>query len=168
MNIKSILTIAVIVIIGAGILFARAQNEAPVEPVTEATSPADIVVYKTEFCGCCLDWVEHLKVNGMTVEVKNVESTMSVRDRLGVPHKLGSCHTAEINGYWVEGHVPADLIQKLVSEKPADIRGISAPGMPLGSPGMEGPNPVTFDIVAYHADGTTSVYATREGKESAD
>ena len=168
MNIQNFLTIAMVVLIGAGILCARAHNQAPSEPVTEATSAADIVVYKTEFCGCCLDWVEHLKVKGMTVDVKNVESTMSIRDRLGVPHKLGSCHTAEIQGYWVEGHVPADLIQKLVGEKPADIRGISAPGMPLGSPGMEGPNPMTYDIVAYHADGTTSVYATREGKESAD
>ena len=168
MNIKNFLTIAVVVIIGAGILFARAQNQPPAGPVTEPTSSADITVYKNQYCGCCLDWVEHLKVSGLTVDVKNVESTMSIRDRLGVPQKLGSCHTAEINGYWVEGHVPADLIQKLVSEKPADIQGISAPGMPLGSPGMEGPNPQTYDIVAYHADGTTSVYATREGKESAD
>ena len=91
-----------------------------------------------------------------------------IKQQAGVPYALRSCHTAQVGDYVIEGHVPADLIQKLVSEKPADIQGISAPGMPLGSPGMEGPNPVTYDIVAYHADGTTTVYATREGKESAD
>ena len=88
--------------------------------------------------------------------------------KVGVPPQLLSCHTGTINGYWVEGHVPADLVQKLITEKPTDIRGISAPGMPKGSPGMEGPNPAQYDIIAYHANGTTSVYATRQGKEAVE
>jgi hypothetical protein len=127
-----------------------------------------VTVYKTEACGCCLKWVDHLQANGFAVEVVNVASTAPTRERFGVPSQLLSCHTAAIDGYWVEGHVPADLVKKLITEKPEDIRGISAPGMPAGSPGMEGPNPVEYDIVAYHADGTTSVYATREGKQTVE
>lgn len=168
MNIKNALAVVAAVAIGAGGYLALAQDTGPEDANAVKDDRTDITVYKTEFCGCCQGWVEHLEASGFAVEVRNVASTMSVRDRLGVPHKLGSCHTAEIDGYWVEGHVPADLIQKLVSDTPADIRGLAAPGMPLGSPGMEGPNPVQYDIIALHADGATSVYATRQGKERAE
>ena len=93
----------------------------------------------------------------------NVDSTSPVRARLGVPNTMTSCHTAVAGEYWVEGHVPADLVQRLLAEEPDDIAGIAAPGMPIGSPGMEGPNPVTYDIVAYGSDGKSHVYATRQG-----
>lgn len=137
---------------------------------TQDPAPSDDVmtVYKTESCGCCLKWVDHLTANGFSVDVVNVASTAPTRERLGVPSALLSCHTGTINGYWVEGHVPADLVRQLITEKPDDIRGISAPGMPMGSPGMEGPNPQTYDVVAYHADGSTSVYATRKGKRAVE
>ena len=168
MNIKNILIVAVVIAIGAGIFFVRPQTEGYEDSMAGAGSASTMTVYKTRNCQCCLSWVDHLHTHDMEVNVVNVASTAPTRERLGVPNTLGSCHTAEQAGYWFEGHVPADLIQKILSERPEDIRGIAAPGMPMGSPGMEGPNPVEYDIVAHHTDGTTSVYATRQGKEKAD
>jgi hypothetical protein len=123
----------------------------------------DIVVYKTATCGCCSNWIAHLRDSGLEVSVVNVPSTQPMQSRMGVPRRLGSCHTAVIGDYWVEGHVPADLIQRLMTEQPEDIRGIAVPGMPAGSPGMEGPNPARYDVLAYGSDGNTTVYATRQG-----
>ena len=168
MSLKSVLAIGVVIVIGALVLFARAPTGVSDKPLPDRAKDDVVTVYKTEACGCCLKWVDHLESNGLDVEVVNVASTAPARERFGVPNKLLSCHTGTINGYWVEGHVPADLVKKLITDKPEDIRGISAPGMPMGSPGMEGPNPVQYDIVAYHADGTTSVYATRQGKETVE
>jgi len=164
MNIKNVLSILAVVAIVAGLLFARVEPQPATTPMPIGADDADIVVYKTEFCGCCHGWVDHLRDNGLEVEVVNVTTTAATRERLGVPHALGSCHTAKVGDYWVEGHVPADLVQRLIADKPDDIRGIAAPGMPMGSPGMEGPNPVEYDVVAYRADGSTSIYATRQGK----
>ena len=168
MNIKNVLALVAIVAIGGGSYFVLAQSDAPEAPIGAETGEGIVTVYKSEFCGCCGGWVDHLRANGLEVNIVNVASTIETRDRLGVPHELGSCHTAKVGKYWVEGHVPADLVQQLVSEQPDDIRGIAAPGMPLGSPGMEGPNPVTFNIVAHYADGTNSVYATRKGKTAVE
>ena len=168
MNLKNILAVGVVIAIAAGIFLARGQAISTEPSVTSFDNSDVITVYKTEACSCCLNWVDHLESSGLAVEVVKVASTAPTRERFGVPPKLLSCHTGSINGYWVEGHVPADLVKKLITEKPDDIRGISAPGMPMGSPGMEGPNPVQYDIVAYHADGTTSVYATRQGKETVE
>jgi hypothetical protein len=136
------------------------------EPNTQvrAASSADVTVYKNRYCGCCHKWVEHLRVSGLTVDVHDVDSTSSVRSMLGVPDTMASCHTAVAGEYWVEGHVPADLVKQLLAEKPADIAGIAVPGMPIGSPGMEGHNPVTYEVVALKTDGSPEVYATREGK----
>lgn len=135
----------------------------PGAPTTYAEE-ADVVVYKTATCSCCGKWVDHLRDAGLTVDVVTVEHTQAIQRRVGVPPNLGSCHTAVAGNYWVEGHVPADLVQRLMAEKPAEIRGIAVPGMPMGSPGMEAPNPVEYDIVALDSDGHTSVYATRRGK----
>jgi len=168
MNWKDMLTVGVIVAVATGIFFARGQTHASDTVTTDQVKANVMTVYKTEACGCCLKWVDHLESNGMDVDVVNVSSTAPARERFGVPNKLLSCHTGTINGYWVEGHVPADLVKKLITEKPEDIRGIAAPGMPMGSPGMEGPNPVEYDIIAHHVDGTTSVYATRQGKETVE
>jgi len=134
-------------------------------PATDADG-ADIVVYKTPSCGCCSNWVAHLRDNGFEVSVVNVSSTQPTRERLGVPGRLGSCHTAQVGKYWVEGHVPADLVERLITEQPGDVRGIAVPGMPMGSPGMEGPYPVTYDVLAYGSDGQATIYATRQGRRS--
>lgn len=110
----------------------------------------EMTVYKSKYCGCCGDWVKHMEKNGYTVKTVLSEDMDGVKKRLGVPSKLSSCHTAIIDGYLVEGHVPADVVDKMLKEKP-DILGIASPGMPMGSPGMEqggkkDPNPiVSFD-----------------------
>jgi hypothetical protein len=141
--------------------------EASPQPV-QVSEDAAITVYKNRYCGCCHEWIEHLRASGLSVAVKNVDSTQPVRSELGVPDSMASCHTAVAGDYWIEGHVPADLVQQLLAERPDDIEGIAVPGMPAGSPGMEGPNAVTYDVIAHASDGTSSVYATRQGKITPD
>ena len=126
----------------------------------------EITVYKSPQCGCCTKWVEHLEENGFEVDVRTVSDTASVKQRVGVPRQLSSCHTAVVGDYWVEGHVPADLIQRLLAEHPEDIKGIAVPGMPLGSPGMEGPNPMEYEILSVDDQGNVAVYAKRMGESS--
>lgn len=139
--------IAVLVIVPSSPLISAEQSE--------------IVVYKTPTCSCCKKWVEHLRNSGLEVSVVNVANTQPTQSRLGVPRKLGSCHTAKVGNYWVEGHVPADLVKQLMKEKPGNILGIAVPGMPAGSPGMESSNPVPYDVLAYDSEGKTTVYARR-------
>jgi hypothetical protein len=117
-----------------------------------------VVVYKTETCGCCNGWVEHMRAAGFTVDARNVRDLISVKLDAGVPGPLVTCHTALIDGYVVEGHVPVEQIQRILAERP-DVAGIGVAGMPMGSPGMEGPNPQPYDVVAWSHDGSTSVYA---------
>ena len=130
----------------------------------ETLQDIEMTVYKAENCGCCSKWVEHLEENGFEVDVRTITDTASVKKRIGVPRHLGSCHTAVVGDYWVEGHVPADLIHKLLREQPKDIEGIATPGMPLGSPGMESPNPQHYEIVSFDSEGNVEVYATRMGE----
>ncbi len=134
------------------------------QPSRSPTGDTEIVVYKMATCGCCNLWIEHLRDDGLAVSVINVQNTRSVRSRVGVPSALGSCHTAVAGDYWIEGHVPADVIQELLASQPPDIRGLVVPGMPIGSPGMEAPNPVSYDILSVDQQGEVRVYATRDGK----
>ena len=97
-------------------------------------------------------WVAHLEQNGFEVTSTDVPDMTAVKRRVGVPRSLAACHTALIDGYIVEGHVPADDIKRLLSERP-DVAGVSVPGMPVGSPGMEGPNPQPYDVLAFDEDG---------------
>jgi hypothetical protein len=127
-------------------------------------SQIPITVYKTPNCGCCTLWAEHMQENGFTVEVTSVSETQTLRAQLGIPDHLASCHTAVVGDYWVEGHVPADLISRLLAENPNDIEGIAAPGMPLGSPGMEAPNASTYQVVTVDARGAVKVYETVHGR----
>jgi hypothetical protein len=105
---------------------------------TRAQSPRSVTVSKDPNCGCCVGWVEHLRSSGFTVEVRDVTDLGPVKARLGVPVDLGACHTAEVAGYVIEGHVPASAIQRLLRERP-QAKGLAVPGMPVGSPGMEVP-----------------------------
>lgn len=154
--------LAVVAIAGGAFLFSPGSDAVHSAAAVQAEN-VDVVVYKSEFCGCCQSWVEHMQGTGLAVSVVTVDNTMAARQSLGIPNQLGSCHSAKVGKYSVEGHVPADLVQKLMTEKPTDILGIAAPGMPQGSPGMPSAHPVEYDIIAYHTDGSTSVYATRQG-----
>ena len=117
-----------------------------------------VVVYKTPTCGCCTKWVDHLKAAGFTVETQHRDDLSGIRQQQKVPASVTGCHTALVGSYVVEGHVPVADVKKLLVEKPA-IKGIGVPGMPIGSPGMEGPNPQSYDTLAFTVDGKTSVFA---------
>lgn len=118
-------------------------------------------VYKSATCGCCSKWVEHLQANGFTVRTTNREDLADLKAKHGVPRRVQSCHMAVVNGYVVEGHVPAADVQRLLKERPA-IVGLAVPGMPIGSPGMEMPGRKAqpFDVLAFDKDGQTRVFAS--------
>ena len=120
--------------------------------------PASVKVYKSPTCGCCTKWVDHLRENGFIVETVDVPDVAPIKARNGVPSRLAACHTALVDGYFVEGHVPASDVHRLLDERPP-IAGLSVPGMPIGSPGMEGPNPEVYQVLAVRADGGTSVFS---------
>ncbi|TCV90301.1 DUF411 domain-containing protein [Sulfurirhabdus autotrophica] len=122
-----------------------------------------ISVFKSPTCGCCEKWVEHLKQNGFAVDVHNVQDTSVYREKLGMPMKYGSCHTASINGYTIEGHVPAREIKRLLKEKPK-ATGLAVPAMVAGSPGMEGPRSDPYQVLLVKTDGNASVYQNYNGK----
>ena len=125
---------------------------------TVAADMPSIVVYKTATCGCCNGWVEHLREAGFTVDTRDVRDIMTVKRDAGVPVQMSSCHTAIIDGYVVEGHVPAEHVARMVEERP-EIAGIAVPGMPIGSPGMEGANPEPYQVLTFAHDGTAGVFA---------
>jgi hypothetical protein len=121
-----------------------------------------VEVWKSPSCGCCKDWVVHLEANGFAVKVNDVGNT-GMRGRLGIPAALGSCHTALVGGYAIEGHVPASDIRRLLAERPSAM-GLAVPGMPIGSPGMDGPEyggrRDRFDVLLVRKDGSTAVFAS--------
>lgn len=124
-------------------------------------SPIAITVYKSPTCGCCKDWVAHLRKNGFNPIVHDVDDLTPLKSSMGIPQALESCHTAVVGAYKIEGHVPADLIKRLIAERPRDIVGLSVPGMVQGSPGMETGHKDPYDVIAFTRDGKTSVYARR-------
>jgi hypothetical protein len=135
--------------------------------VTACTQPAaqpashKLIVNKTPTCGCCEKWVAHMRDAGFTVEVRNMSDTSGEREKAGVPPELSSCHTALVGGYAIEGHVPADLVHKLLKERPK-ITGLAVGGMPVGSPGMEQPGfEERYEVTAFDRSGKRSVYARR-------
>jgi hypothetical protein len=129
-----------------------------------ADSKYFITVYKNESCGCCKAWVTHLQKAGFSVLARDVDNLGPTKERVGVPVALGACHTAEVGGYFVEGHVPAEDIRRLLRERP-DAKGLTVPGMPTGSPGMEVPSGKVqpYDVLLVREDGSTSVYARHGG-----
>jgi hypothetical protein len=124
----------------------------------QSSSAAQIVVYKSPTCGCCEAWVSHLKQNGFKVSVQDRLDMDPIKREMGVPVELQSCHTAQVGDYVIEGHVPATDIVRLLKEQ-LPVRGLTAPGMPQGSPGMEGPVSEPYDVLAFQPDGRTAVYA---------
>jgi hypothetical protein len=120
--------------------------------------PKDVVLYKTPQCGCCEGYADYLRTNGYSVTVKPSHDLSLIKRRNGVPEDFEGCHTSLIDGYVVEGHVPVGVLKKLFSERP-DIKGISLPGMPMGSPGMGGKKTDPFEIHQFTSDGKTKLYA---------
>nr|WP_294847750.1 DUF411 domain-containing protein [uncultured Sphingomonas sp.] len=126
---------------------------------TTAAHAANMTVVKSASCGCCSEWVKHVQAAGFSVKIINTDDIMTAKAKAGVPENLTSCHTALVNGYVVEGHVPAADIKKLLAAKPK-AKGIAVAGMPMGSPGMEqGGRKQTYNTIIFRADGTQSVFA---------
>lgn len=126
----------------------------------ESAAAATLTVTKTASCGCCRHWVEHMKKAGFTVKVHDVEDVTPTARRLGVPDKLRSCHTAEIGGYAIEGHVPAADVRRLLSQRPK-AAGIAVPGMVPGSPGMEqGGHTQPYQTILFNKAGKTRVFSS--------
>ena len=123
-------------------------------------APIPMTVYKSATCGCCRRWVEHVQAHGFAVRAFDVEDLREVKATAGVPAALQSCHTAYVGAYVVEGHVPADVIHRLLEERPR-VAGLAVPGMPAGSPGMEGGPAQRYDVIAFERSGRTRVYARR-------
>ena len=174
MNLRAFVFAGLALVGGAAVVLGSRQRApqangaaaAPVAPVVasvlEAAPASDVIqVYKAPTCGCCGDWIDHLREHGFEVEVIDQPNMFAVKSELGLPREMASCHTARIAGYLIEGHVPASDIQRLLEERPS-VAGLAVPGMPVGSPGMEieGQPADAYDVVAFEASGETSVWAS--------
>lgn len=164
---RRLLALSMIGLLSAACADADAAPESAIEAGSEMAAEAvagdgqdlpTVLVYKTPTCGCCNGWVEHLEAAGFTVDARNVTDIMTVKRDGGVPVAMSSCHTAIVDGYVVEGHVPADQIKRLLAERP-EVAGIAVPGMPTGSPGMEGSNAQPYQVLSFTHDGTPAVFA---------
>jgi len=142
--------------------FAYATLAAGLRPSAAQPLPK-IVVTKDPSCGCCSGWIDHLRASGFKAEVIESPEVNRLKVRLGVPQDLASCHTAEIGGYVIEGHVPAQAIKRLLAERPS-AKGLAVPGMPVGSPGMEveGAAPETYEVVLF-GEGKRTTFAHYQG-----
>src|SRR5690606_863960 len=123
-----------------------------------AALAAEMTVYKSPTCGCCVAWIDHVKAHGFTVKAIDVRDVSGVKLANGVTRELASCHTALVDGYVIEGHVPAADIKRLLKERPA-VTGLAVPGMPMGSPGMEGPVTQRYNVVSFDKSGKTRVFS---------
>lgn len=151
-----------------GFAAACGRADAAPEPAQAATpsdasatqQPPTVVVYKSPTCGCCEGWVEHLRAAGFTVDARDVDNDqlMKAKSDAGVPARYQTCHTALVDGYVVEGHVPVEQIKRLLADRP-DVVGIAVPGMPIGSPGMEGPGARPYQVYSWTKDGSGKVFA---------
>ena len=153
---------ALLLIIGCGGPDAGsvAEDQAPV--MAAATARPVIQVWKDPTCGCCTSWVERLGAAGYPVEVMDVADIEAIKRSKGIPGHLTSCHTALVDGYLVEGHVPVAVIDRILAERP-EVAGVAVPGMPMGAEGMEMPGGQVdhYDVVAFKANGESSVYERR-------
>ena len=153
-----------ILVILSALLIAACGEDAPAKPETNATetpttqstaSSKILEVYKSPTCGCCGAWVDHMKENGYTVKVHETDNMQPIKEKAGILPGGGSCHTAFIDGYVIEGHVPASDVDRLLAERPQG-KGLTVPGMPVGSPGMEmGDRVDAYDVLLFDEDGMT-------------
>lgn len=142
--------IALLIVSGVAVLVLQSPTSAQAAPELE--------VYKSPTCGCCSAWVNHLTENGFAVKVHNQYDVTPIKQRYGLEPRLRSCHTALVGGYVIEGHVPAADIKRLLEKRP-DILGLTVPGMPMGSPGMEGPRRDAYAVLAIGKNGSIQVYS---------
>ena len=144
--------------IAAGAVVVLIAGTAFVSPPTKDAGALEVTVYKNPTCGCCSKWIAHLEANGFKVDAHDVADLTQVKLEHGIRRELTSCHTALVDGYVVEGHVPAEDIQRLLQKRP-DVVGLAVPGMPMGSPGMEGPTSEPYNVLTFDRNSNTTVFA---------
>ena len=151
--VNRVLAIMMVTAVSSMIGVAAAQRPTPQGPTVD--------VYKSPTCGCCANWVKHLQANGFATRVTELESLTEIKARHNVPGAAQSCHTATVDGYVIEGHVPAADVRRLLKERPA-VLGLAVPGMPIGSPGMEVPNvkPSPYNVMSFDRRGQLKVYSS--------
>jgi hypothetical protein len=133
----------------------------PVFAAGEQTKSPLLKVYKSRTCSCCGKWIDHMRAAGFEVEATNVADVNVYKQQYGVPPQLSACHTGIVDGYVIEGHVPADDIIRLLRAR-LEVTGIAVPGMPMGSPGMESPRPERYETLSFDAAGNIEVFAVHE------
>jgi hypothetical protein len=143
----------------ASIALALTTAAARTSPSGTAAKKPTITVYKDPGCGCCKKWIEHLVEHGYRVDAKDTPNMTEIKHTLGVPDALTACHTAVVNGYLIEGHVPASDIDRLLEQKPR-VAGVAVPGMPAGSPGMEAAGTQRYQVLTFDKSGKTRVFAS--------
>ncbi|HJR62616.1 MAG TPA: DUF411 domain-containing protein [Gemmatimonadaceae bacterium] len=153
---KPLALVGVVAALGATLTASSWRPAEADSPLAAATS---ITVYKDPSCGCCSRWVTHLREAGFTVVARDTSAMDAVKAKHGVTSELASCHTAVVDGYVIEGHVPAADIQRLLEQKPP-VAGLAVPGMPMGSPGMEGPRTDAYDVLSFDRQGRTKVFSS--------
>jgi len=153
---KSTIISLLILVFAAGIVLMRYGIPGITKP-SVALAGQEIEIHKTPTCGCCGNYVGYAERFGLNTQVKNHDDLSPIKDQFGIPLELQSCHTSVIGGYVVEGHIPLEVVEKLLTEKP-EIKGIAMPGMPAGSPGMPGTKTGPFEIHELRNDGSTSIY----------
>jgi hypothetical protein len=141
-------------------LLAVAASSVARKSLFASAAPPVITVYKDPGCQCCAKWVKHLSANGFVVSPRDVTNMDEIKRTMNVPSALQSCHTAVVDRYVIEGHVPADVIKKFLAEKPAAL-GLAVPGMPTGSPGMEGTPVDHYNVLVFERSGASRIYAKR-------
>ena len=131
-------------------------------PMKAQREGSTVRVYKSPTCGCCANWVKHLQQHGFTTAITDLADLSELKAKYRIPARVQSCHTAIVDGYVLEGHVPAADVQRLLKERPAVV-GLAVPGMPVGSPGMEvaSMKPQAYDVVAFDREGQLKVFASR-------
>ncbi|MBI4266653.1 MAG: DUF411 domain-containing protein [Acidobacteria bacterium] len=164
--------VALVTVLGVGIAVFAGRSDQAATQVSVAASDTGaapdgavlpvVDVYKDPTCGCCSKWVEHLEAAGFTVRTTDTGDLAEFKTKHNVPALVRSCHTALVDGYVMEGHVPAADVQRFLRERPANVAGLGVPGMPIGSPGMEvaGTQAQRYDVIAFAKDGSTRVFAT--------
>jgi len=148
------LVLALAAVVSLGAASAKPQPGPPSAAVSVVT------VYKSASCGCCGKWVDYLRANGYEVKVVNLDDLSEIKAASGVPPQIQTCHTALVDGYIVEGHVPVDALRTLLHDRPK-VAGIGVPGMPIGSPGMDGSPTQHYDVISWDKTGKTSVFAKK-------
>ncbi len=151
MNIKRIAAIVVVLVAFAGGWLYAGRT-----PLVDGVT---VEMYQNPACGCCSKWAAHMEAAGFTVEIHKTDQLNSIKEREGLTAATAGCHTSKVDGYLVEGHVPAREVARLLSERP-DIKGITVAGMPMGSPGMEGGRRDRYDVLSIDNEGNTAVFAS--------